>query len=199
MRIKLSLNLKNVVHSFRCSGGYPLKAWDYWVENGIVTGGDYGTNVSVILLMVVDTCQPYPFPSCHKHANYSVPSQCSHAPFATPKCSHECNENYPQDFKRDKHFGMISYGIEKDELAIRKELMRYGPIEVVFLVYTDFFHYRSGIYKHTAGLLAGGHAVKLIGWGKEHGTPYWLIVNSWGNYWGDKGCSLCSVKFWVLG
>lgn len=35
--------------------------------------------------------------------------------------------------------------------------------------------------------LLGGHAVKLIGWGEEKGVPYWLMVNSWNEYWGDKG------------
>lgn len=33
----------------------------------------------------------------------------------------------------------------------------------------------------------GGHAVKLIGWGEEFGTPYWLLVNSWNEEWGDNG------------
>lgn len=33
----------------------------------------------------------------------------------------------------------------------------------------------------------GGHSVKLIGWGEENGVPYWLMVNSWSEDWGDKG------------
>jgi len=28
---------------------------------------------------------------------------------------------------------------------------------------------------------------KLIGWGNENGTDYWLLVNSWGNEWGQNG------------
>lgn len=33
----------------------------------------------------------------------------------------------------------------------------------------------------------GGHAVKIIGWGKENGIDYWVAENSWGPYWGDNG------------
>ena len=33
----------------------------------------------------------------------------------------------------------------------------------------------------------GGHAIKIIGWGVEDGTDYWLIVNSWNAEWGDHG------------
>jgi cathepsin B len=33
----------------------------------------------------------------------------------------------------------------------------------------------------------GGHAIKMIGWGVENGTPYWLCVNSWNNTWGEQG------------
>lgn len=29
---------------FGCSGGFPDAAWIYWVQSGIVTGGQYGTN-----------------------------------------------------------------------------------------------------------------------------------------------------------
>lgn len=29
---------------FGCSGGFPGSAWNYWVQNGIVSGGQYGTN-----------------------------------------------------------------------------------------------------------------------------------------------------------
>ena len=37
---------------------------------------------------------------------------------------------------------------------------------------------------HTTGKMAGGHAVKMVGWGvgtegKEAGVPYWKVANSW--------------------
>jgi cathepsin L len=31
------------------------------------------------------------------------------------------------------------------------------------------------------------HAVGLIGYGTDDGTPYWLVRNSWGDYWGESG------------
>lgn len=43
------------------------------------------------------------------------------------------------------------------------------------------------MYKHTTETALGGHAVKIIGWGVEDSTPYWLIANSWNTDWGDKG------------
>lgn len=67
------------------------------------------------------------------------------------------------------------------------DLFKNGPMEVSFTVYEDFLTYRSGVYQHKKGRALGGHAVKLIGWGVEDGTPYWLIVNSWNEGWGDQG------------
>jgi len=43
------------------------------------------------------------------------------------------------------------------------------------------------VYHHVTGELAGGHAVKILGWGKEKGVDYWLCANSWGPEWGDQG------------
>ena len=45
----------------------------------------------------------------------------------------------------------------------------------------------SGVYHHVTGEELGGHAVKIVGWGVEDGTPYWLIANSWNYDWGDGG------------
>lgn len=44
-----------------------------------------------------------------------------------------------------------------------------------------------GVYQHVTGEMLGGHAIKILGWGEENGTPYWLAANSWNNDWGDKG------------
>jgi cathepsin B len=65
--------------------------------------------------------------------------------------------------------------------------MKNGPVVASFLVYEDFITYKSGVYQHVTGKSLGGHAIKIIGWGVENGTPYWLITNSWNESWGDNG------------
>lgn len=44
-----------------------------------------------------------------------------------------------------------------------------------------------GVYQHVTGSELGGHAIRILGWGVENGTPYWLIANSWNSDWGDNG------------
>lgn len=65
--------------------------------------------------------------------------------------------------------------------------MTNGPIEVSFTVYSDFEAYTGGVYQHVTGSQLGGHAVKMLGWGEDNGTPYWIIANSWNPSWGEKG------------
>ena len=66
-------------------------------------------------------------------------------------------------------------------------IMEGGPVETAFTVYTDFEDYDGGIYQHTTGTMAGGHAVKFVGWGVEDGVKYWKVANSWNPYWGEDG------------
>jgi len=62
-----------------------------------------------------------------------------------------------------------------------------GPLASRFEVYEDFLQYKSGVYKHETGEYVGGHAIKILGWGVENGTDYWLCENSWGDKWGMDG------------
>merc|ERR1711990_734173 len=70
---------------------------------------------------------------------------------------------------------------------IMHAIMTGGPVETAFLVHSDFENYVSGIYHHVKGEMAGGHAVKIVGWGVESGVKYWKVANSWNPYWGEKG------------
>lgn len=45
----------------------------------------------------------------------------------------------------------------------------------------------SGVYQYITGEIDGGHAVKVIVWGVENNTDYWLVANSWNSDWGDNG------------
>lgn len=161
---------------FGCGGGYPGAAWQYWENTGIVTGGPYHSGQG---------CQPYQIPSCDHHVPQSK-NPCK-GELPTPKCEHTCIDGYNVSYRGDKRLGMSSYSVEDDESSIMKEIMTNGPVEGAFTVYSDFPNYKSGVYKHTAGTMLGGHAIKILGWGVEDGTPYWLVANSWNTHWGDKG------------
>lgn len=69
---------------------------------------------------------------------------------------------------------------------IKAEILKNGPMETGFQVYSDFMNYQSGVYVKSnapSNTLEGGHAVKIIGWGEN----YWTVANSWGTDWGMNG------------
>ena len=105
----------------------------------------------------------------------------------TPKCKRTCEAGYNNTFNNDKHFGKTAYSVRSDQAQIQKEIMTNGPVEGAFTVYSDFLSYKSGVYQYTTGDELGGHAIKILGWGVENNTPYWLVANSWNEDWGDKG------------
>merc|ERR1712146_723121 len=73
------------------------------------------------------------------------------------------------------------------EANIQSAILTGGPVETAFTVYSDFENYAGGIYHHVSGSMAGGHAVKMVGWGVENGQKYWKVANSWNPHWGEKG------------
>jgi len=159
-----------------CNGGFPGEAWRYWEVDGLVTGGQWDSK---------EGCQPYQVPKCDHHTTGQY-KPCG-AEQKTPKCSNECESGYPKTYSEDKHHGKSSYHVSERVAEIQTEIYQNGPVEGGFSVYSDFLTYKSGVYQHTGGKMLGGHAIRILGWGTEEGTPYWLVANSWNTDWGDNG------------
>uniref|UniRef100_A0A8R1DZE2 Pept_C1 domain-containing protein n=1 Tax=Caenorhabditis japonica TaxID=281687 RepID=A0A8R1DZE2_CAEJA len=161
---------------YGCEGGYYNQAWKWWIEQGLVTGGSFESQYG---------CQPYSISPC----GFDKWPSCSQRIVTTPQCKLQCTSKrgYETAYLQDKNFGAKAYFISNRVDQIQAEILTNGPVQVGFTVYEDFYHYKSGVYKHTAGGPLGGHAVKIIGWGQENGTPYWLVANSWNTLWGEKG------------
>ena len=76
----------------------------------------------------------------------------------------------------------------KGKEAVKEEIMKNGPVPLGLIVYEDLLSYKSGVYKHVSGSLVGAHTAKVIGWGVDpEAGKYWIIANSWGTNWGEKG------------
>jgi cathepsin B len=101
-----------------------------------------------------------------------------------PACASKCADGSAfTKFKCQAGTVRQSQGVDQ----IKSEIYTNGPVEGAFTVYEDFFSYSSGVYHHVSGGIAGGHAIKILGFGTENGTPYWLCANSWGTGWGMQG------------
>lgn len=169
--------------SMGCNGGQPAGAWKWFTKVGVSTGGDYSD------IGKGTTCKPYSMQSCAHHVDPPEGMvSCDTLPeYKTPKCTSTCSESgYGIAYSQDKHKASTSYSV-RGVSNMQKELMEKGTLSVAMTVYEDFETYSSGVYQHKTGKNLGGHAIKMIGWGVENGTPYWLCVNSWNDSWGEKG------------
>ena len=119
-----------------CNGGYPIVAWQYMQSTGIVA----------------DECYPYT-------SGGGVTGNCLLVAGAT-SCTATGGSGAATLYQ-----AASAYSVGTTVAAIATEIQTNGPIEVAFDVYEDFFSYTSGVYVHKTGSLAGGHAVKMIGWG----------------------------------
>nr|CAD7460086.1 unnamed protein product [Timema tahoe] len=85
-----------------------------------------------------------------------------------------------------------------DNNALKVAVAKAGPISVsIDASHKTFSFYSNGIYyEKDCGNKEQNldHSVVLVGYGNINGEDYWLIKNSWSNYWGNDGYILMSPK-----
>jgi cathepsin X len=82
-----------------------------------------------------------------------------------------------------------TYGFfEKDKVhAIKAEIYARGPVAAGVNA-EPIVDYGGGIVKDRKWLhKLINHIVSIVGWGKEGDIEYWIVRNSWGQYWGELG------------
>jgi len=166
-----------------CGGGQPTAALKWMSSTGVVTGGDFpdiGKGTS---------CKPYTLQPCAHHvpatATYPVCPKKEYKVSCSKACS-ETSNGYKKDYDADKVKGGSASKLHSVDTMVAA--LQKGPISVAFKVYADFPTYKTGVYKHTTGKALGGHAVEIIGYGKDTAAgDYWIVKNSWNMEWGDKG------------
>ena len=80
-----------------------------------------------------------------------------------------------------------SYYEITNEKDAKLSLMQHGPLLIGTRWYRDYDpDPKTFILKHSTNVTSGNHALMVYGWNKDG----WLIQNSWGYYWGNKGCAI---------
>ncbi|KAI4901396.1 hypothetical protein NFI96_009128 [Prochilodus magdalenae] len=79
--------------------------------------------------------------------------------------------------------------LPRNERLMMEAVATVGPISVGINARLASFHrYRSGIYDDpSCDSRLVNHAVLVVGYGRDKGQDYWLIKNSWGTAWGERG------------
>jgi C1A family cysteine protease len=72
-------------------------------------------------------------------------------------------------------------------LALKEAVLK-GPVVIGIEADTYTFQsYSSGIITSPLCGTDIDHAVEIVGFGVDNGTPYWSVRNSWGPGWGEDG------------
>ncbi|OHT15002.1 Cathepsin L-like proteinase [Tritrichomonas foetus] len=97
-----------------------------------------------------------------------------------------CEFNSKRGVGKITGYASVEVGDEND---LKEKVAQYGPASVCIDAEMDSFReYSSGIYIEVSCSTSFlDHAVGCVGYGAEDGTDYWIIRNSWGPSWGEKG------------
>lgn len=142
-----------------------------------------------------DTCMPYI--ACSQE---STDGFCSHVdttctPLNTCRtCTHSGNCTAIDYFPNATiaEYGTYSYftgGFGKVASKIKAEIYLRGPVATGVNA-EPLVNYQGGIVNNTAVWnMMVNHVVSIVGWGTdaESGEQYWIVRNSWGEYWGMMG------------
>lgn len=149
--------------SHGCAGGNTATAFEYIAEHGIPD----------------ETCQNYEAKglALQQCKPINVCKNCSPLPWKG--CS--AVENPPLWFVEE-------HGQVLGEKNIMAEIVARGPVTCTIGCPQTLEEYTGGIYRDTTGDKSPDHDIEVAGFGtSEDGTPYWLVRNSWGVYWGEQG------------
>lgn len=84
-----------------------------------------------------------------------------------------------------KGYGVLS---QNNEDLLKEVVVKHGPVAIAMDTAGDFSKYSNGVYFNpTCRNNSYTHAMVIVGYGHENGMDYWLVKNSWGGNWGDKG------------
>eukprot|EP00937_MAST-01D_sp_MAST-1D-sp2_P007191 g7191.t1 len=83
---------------------------------------------------------------------------------------------------------IAEYGQVKGEADMMAEIYRRGPIACTVDA-TPLHKYNGGVFDDSTASKGTNHIISIVGWGLDKTTQkkFWVVRNSWGEYWGELG------------
>ena len=142
-----------------CHGGDHVTVYDY-IKNNKITD---------------ETCAPYVALSHYEGRTCNDQSVCK-------ECAPGSACTVPPKFNK---YEISAYGQVSGELNMMKEIITHGPIPCV--VDSGPIHGLIGWDIVTDAGSSPNHIISVVGWGVDNGTKFWILRNSWGEYFGVEG------------
>ncbi|XP_026191941.1 probable cathepsin C [Cyclospora cayetanensis] len=187
-----------------CHGGFPYLVGKHATEMGILQDGCMPYNG-----MDLNSCPVL------QRSPQQQPKEYTSSFLALDSESNACHVGDQRWFASD--YGYVGGCYECSQCSgeenIMREIMESGPVTAAFDAPASLFSYTSGVYdtedapharvcdtpgapgasKGLSGWEFTNHAVNLVGWGETEGSEaspplkYWIVRNTWGSGWGNRG------------
>ena len=93
----------------------------------------------------------------------------------------------------------VAYGTLSSEEQMKEYVLSTGPLSICYAA-EDVLDYTGGIMTSCSGDI--DHCSQIVGFNGEAETPYWIVRNSWGSWWGESGyfyiaygSDLCDITY----
>ena len=146
-----------------CDGGNPGPVYEFGRKHGIPD----------------DTCQQYVAKNPLKASCQPVQvCQTCTGDVGTVNCSAVTSPNL---------WYVLEYGYVSGPNSMKSEIYKNGPIGCGIDATQELEDYTGGIFSQKKLLPRINHEVAVVGWGIEGDQEYWIVRNSWGTFWGERG------------